>query len=109
VRVPVPRHLSRDGKLLFRLVAREYEIDDPSGVRILRLACEAYDRCQAARRQIDGEGLTVKDRYGQIRPHPLLTVERDARAACLACLKALHLDLEPLRDAVGRPPLTGGE
>jgi glutathione S-transferase len=45
----------------------------------------------------------MADRFGQPKPHPLLATERDARAQFLAALKALNLDLEPLRDRVGRP------
>ena len=43
------------------------------------------------------------DRFGQVKSHPLLSVERDSRAQYLAALKALNLDLEPLRDKPGRP------
>ncbi len=43
------------------------------------------------------------DRFVQRKPHPLLAAERDARAQMLAALKALNLDLEPLKDR-GRPP-----
>jgi hypothetical protein len=43
------------------------------------------------------------DRFGAPKPHPLLPIERDSRAAFLAGMKALQLDLEPLRDHPGRP------
>lgn len=56
-----------------------------------------------AAEQIESDGQTVKDRFDQDKPHPLLSVERDARAAMLAALKQLNLDLEPLRDGPGRP------
>lgn len=104
-----PGHLSKESKRLWREILEEYAIEDSAGLRILRTALEAYDRSQAARETIDGkngkdgEGMQVKDRFGQSKPHPLLTIERDARAGFLAGLKALNLDLEPLHDRPGRP------
>lgn len=47
--------------------------------------------------------MTFTDRFGQIKAHPLLPVERDARAAFLAGLRSLNLDFEPLHDGPGRP------
>lgn len=53
---------------------------------------------------VNADGMTVKDRYGAIRGHPMLATMRDARAAMLAALRHLNLDVEPLRDGPGRPP-----
>ena len=91
-----PKHLSREAKIIWKGIVLEYAITDIAGLRILMVALEAYDRAQAARRQIDQEGMTVKDKYDQIKQHPLLPVERDSRAAFLAGLKALNL--EPGKD-----------
>lgn len=98
-----PSHLSKEAKAIWRDIIEEYSIEDVAGLRILRVALEAYDRAQAAREAIDSEGMTVKDKFQQIKPHPLLPIERDSRAAFLAGLKALNLDLEPLKDRPGRP------
>ena len=97
-----PKHLSREAKRIWNEIASEYGVDDPAGLRILRVSLEAFDRAQAAREQIEKDGMTLTGRDGQIKNHPLLTVERDARAAFLAGLKALHLDFEPIKQ-VGRP------
>ena len=101
---PAPKHLSKESKKLFKAVVNEYAIDDSAGLKILVVALEAFDRAQAARCQIDKEGMTVLDKFEQIKPHPLLACERDSRAAFLAGLRQLNLDLEPLRDGPGRPP-----
>lgn len=98
-----PGHLSKEGQEIWREILQEYTIDDAAGLRILRVALEAFDRAQAARTAIDKDGLTVIDKAGQIKSHPLLPIERDSRAAFLAGMKALNLDLEPLRDRPGRP------
>jgi P27 family predicted phage terminase small subunit len=99
-----PGHLSTEGKNIWTEIISEYSIDDAAGLRILRVACESFDRAQSARETIEKDGLTTIDKAGQIKPHPLLACERDSRAAFLAGLKALNLDLEPLRDKPGRPP-----
>ena len=37
--------------------------------------------------------MTMQDRWGQTKPHPLLATERDARAGFLAGMRALGLDV----------------
>jgi phage terminase small subunit len=98
-----PVHLTKEAKIIWRDILKEYEIDDAAGLRILRVALESFDRAQSARKEIDRLGMTIKDKAGQVKMNPLLPVERDNRAAFLAGLKALNLDLEPLRDKPGRP------
>ena len=43
------------------------------------------------------------DRFGFRKPHGLFAVERDSRAALLQGLRALNLDVEPLKTGPGRP------
>jgi P27 family predicted phage terminase small subunit len=99
-----PKHLSTEARTIWKEILSEYDIQDSAGLRILRVSLESFDRSQAAREAIDKEGMTVTDKFGQTKPHPLLPIERDSRAAFLAGLKNLNLDLEPLRDGRGRPP-----
>jgi P27 family predicted phage terminase small subunit len=99
-----PSHLSKEGKKIYRELLEEFAIEDCAGLKILRVSCEAFDRAQAAREQIEKEGMTVTDKFGQEKVHPLLPVERDSRSAFLAGLKALNLDIIPTRDGPGRPP-----
>ena len=101
--IRAPKHLSKEAKKIWKSLIAEYSIDDTAGLKILRVALEAFDRAQTAREKIDLEGMTVKDRYGQMKPHSLIACERDSRAAFLSGLKALNLDIEPLRDGPGRP------
>lgn len=98
-----PVHLSDAAKRWWRELQKEYDIDDPAGLLLLQTAMESFDRMKAAQAQIAVEGQTVLDRFDKPKPHPLLTVERDARAQLLLALKSLNLDLEPLRDGPGRP------
>jgi P27 family predicted phage terminase small subunit len=97
-----PTHISAAAKRLWSDIFAEYSIDDAAGLAILRVSLEAFDRSQEARKVVKKQGMTVSGRDGQVRSHPLLTVERDNRAAFLAGLKALNLDLLPLKKP-GRP------
>jgi hypothetical protein len=81
----------------------EYTVSDEGGVTLLTLAVLARQRMQAAAAEVEKAGMTITDGGGRLKAHPLLAVERDARAQMLAALKALRLDLEPLRDKPGRP------
>lgn len=100
-----PKHLSLKAKRLWKALLVEWpSIGDVAGLAILATGLEAFDRATGAREGIDRDGLTITDRFGVQKPHPLLACERDARAQWLAALKALNLDIEPLRDRPGRPP-----
>jgi P27 family predicted phage terminase small subunit len=99
-----PSHLSAEARRWWAELAAEYSIEDPGGKLLLQTACEAFDRMRAAQKAISEDGLIARGSKHQPRAHPLLAVERDARGQMLAALKALNLDLEPLRDRPGRPP-----
>ena len=69
----------------------EFEIDDAAGALLLQTALEARDRMRECQKKIKADGTTVTDRFGQVRGHPLLSAERDARSAMLAAIKQLQL------------------
>ena len=97
---PTPEHLSDEAAAWWRDVCGAYELE-PHHLKLLQLACEAYDRCQQARAAIDREGLTVPSGNG-VRGHPAIAVERDSRTAFARILRELDLDVETPRDV--RPP-----
>ena len=99
-----PKGLSREACRWWRRLTTEYEIGDDAGRLILMTALEAFDRMREAQAVLTLDGLTIKDRFDQVKAHPLCVVERDNRAQMLSALKALNLDIEPLRDGPGRPP-----
>jgi P27 family predicted phage terminase small subunit len=104
-----PKGLSPEARGLWRSIGSEYGIGDPGGRLILASACEAFDRMRQAQRKLKREGITATDRFGQKKSHPATAIERDSRAAMLAALKQLNLDLEPLEQRPGRPAgRTGG-
>ncbi len=99
-----PGHLSTESKAFWKQIVSDYGISDAAGLKILRVACEAFDRAQLARVEIDKTGLLVLDKFMQAKSNPLLPIERDSRAAFLAGLKALNLDVTPDVHRIGRPP-----
>ncbi|HEX2528533.1 MAG TPA: phage terminase small subunit P27 family [Geminicoccus sp.] len=99
-----PKHLSAEAKRWWTKLSEEYSIQDDGGLLILQTAFEAFDRMRDAQQQIKKTGATFEDRFGQVKAHPLLATERDARGQFLAAVKQLNLDIEPLNDRPGRPP-----
>ena len=89
-----PAHLSRSTKTWWSEVVSTYELESHH-LRVLQAACEAWDRCQQARRAVSKLGLLVLDRYGSHRINPAVNVERDARTAFLRAVRELDLDIEP--------------
>jgi len=50
---------------------------------------------RAAQVVISELGVTVVDRWAQVKLNPATTIERDSRAAMLSALRQLNLDIEP--------------
>ena len=97
-----PKHLQPETRKWFRHVVSEWEDLEEHHIRILTVACEAFDRCCQAREVIDREGLTYLDRFGAPRARPEIGVERDSRLAFLRAVRELDLDVEPSPQP-GRP------
>ena len=87
-----PSHLSKESKRLWTEIVKEYVFDDAASLSVLQTALDARDRLTECRERINTEGLTITDRFGQVRPHPLLSEERDARSGVLQGFKMLGLD-----------------
>ena len=95
-------HLAPETADWWRTVLQEFVLD-PHHMRLLRLACEAWDRCQQAREILDRDGLTTKTESGGLKAHPCIGTERDARLAFARLLRELDLDDGPSLDRA-RPP-----
>ena len=86
-----PKHLKKAAKDMWSRLIEDYEINDSAGLALLESACICYQRAEDARKQVRREGLTIKDRFEQIRPHPCCAIERDSRGQMVAALRALKL------------------
>lgn len=98
-----PKHLGEAGAKLWDGLVTEFAIADAGGLALVQTAAECADRMAAAQEAIARDGTMILDRYGQPKQHPACVLERDSRNGLLAALRALNLDLEPLRDGPGRP------
>ena len=97
------KHIRPEAKKKAKLLIEEYEILDSGGIIHIRIFADAFTQELNAQDIINRDGLSIQDRFGQVRAHPLCSIVRDARSQKMAALKALNLDLEPLRDGPGRP------
>jgi len=100
-----PVHLSSSSQQLWRITVQRYELAEHH-LRLLQLLCEAWDRTQQAREQLNQEGLTVRGAEGGVRSHPAAAIERDNRLAVARLIRELDLDIEaPRPDWTGPPAL----
>ena len=85
-----PEFVTATARALHRAMTAAY---DPTAAEqaLLIEALRALDRAEQARLAV-GAQLTVATRGGEPKAHPLLLVERDARAAFARMLRQLGLD-----------------
>ena len=89
-----PSHLSAESKAIWRELVPT-RAKNRERRELLTIALEARDRVADARRAVAKEGLTqTTKKTGAIHVHPMLKVERDARAQFLAAWIKLRFDVE---------------
>jgi hypothetical protein len=90
---PPPKHLVDTVEAqIWEHVIRDFQLP-AIGIDILRTSLEAHMRARECREAISRDGMVITNSAGQQKPHPLLAVERDSRAAWLQGIKQLNLDL----------------
>jgi len=92
-KLPAPKHLEEPEAELWEAITENYSIDESAGLELLDTALQARCRMRKCREAINRDGEAVKDRWGQIRAHPLLVAERGARDSFLKAMRALNLDI----------------
>ncbi len=96
------RKLSKEAQDWHDRLQNTYSIYDDGGLFLLGTAAECFDRLRQFQAIVDKDGLVQRDKFGQLKAHPLLIEERNARSQLMAAIKALNLDLEPVK-VPGRP------
>jgi P27 family predicted phage terminase small subunit len=96
-----PAGLSKAAAAFWRQVCLEYEFT-VEALKYLEAGCQAFDRWQQARAEIDKSGLLYSDRFGQLRASAAVAIERDSRQSMVLCLKKLGLDVLPTGSRNGR-------
>jgi hypothetical protein len=88
----------------YRSVVNNYALE-AHHLKLLVLACQAFDRAEEARVILDAQGLTYTDRLNCPRSRPEVAIERDNRLAYAKLVRELGLDLAPEE---ARPPTRTG-
>jgi P27 family predicted phage terminase small subunit len=100
-----PAHLSPSSRQWWQTTVDAYVLQEHH-LRLLQLACEAWDRAQEARERLNREGLTFQGSDGGLKTHPAVAIERDARLAVARLVRELDLDTEPpAPERAGPPPI----
>jgi hypothetical protein len=97
-----PRDLGQPGASLWRRITSEYVCEDSGGIELLCLICQALDRAESLRAQIDEEGEIIRIK-GVLKDHPGLRHELASRAFVAKGLARMGLNLETPVRPVGRP------
>ncbi len=105
---PAPQHLSEASQALFVRIRDDYSLaGDDAALTLLRLAFEAVDRCEQARLRIATDGAYLPNRFGELRPHAALAIERDSRLSAARLLRELGLSPDEASLNDNRPPRAG--
>jgi phage terminase small subunit len=89
-----PKHLRPETRVWWRAVVRDWTLEEHHR-RLLTLLAECWDRVQEAREKVEKDGAYLPDRFGQMRAHPALSVERQEMVAFARLLRELDLDVTP--------------
>jgi phage terminase small subunit len=89
--VEPPEHLSNAAKDWWRSVVQDFALE-PSHLKLLTLAAQAWDRAEDARIHLVLYGTIYVDRWGQPKSRPEVAIERDSRIAFARLLRELRLE-----------------
>jgi P27 family predicted phage terminase small subunit len=89
---PAPKGLSKETQKLWRDLLTEMGKWEDSQLMLLSTLVVHFDKMEAARKAVDKEGLTVLDRFGQTKPHPLLHTICEHSGRFQSAYKLLGLD-----------------
>ena len=100
----IPAHLEPETRRWVRQILDEFDLESHH-FRQLILTAQAWDRAEQARKMLLVDGLTTTDRYGCLKVHPAVAIERDSRTAFHRGIRELALDGDVTPES--RPPRTG--
>ena len=97
----VPKHFKKPTREWCESVMSQYELEEHH-IRLLTLACEAWERAQEARITLKKLGMVYIDRFKAPKARPEVAIERDASILFARLVRELDLDFETPNDM--RPP-----
>jgi phage terminase small subunit len=89
-----PKGLGLSGKIFWKKIVSEFEIDMAQDFERLRVACDCLDQIFEAKKTIVKDGRFIKDRFQQVREHPGLKTVRDCQIVFLRAVRELNLSVE---------------
>lgn len=104
-KLKIPTHLSTESRRWYAEILKDFDLESHHK-KLLQAAAECWDRAGEARRAIAKDGLTHRDRHGNLRPHPAVTIERDNKTLFARLLRELALDVSEPESP--RPPAIHG-
>jgi phage terminase small subunit len=109
-KLPYPAHLTESSGRWWAETVETFDLR-PDHRKILTIAAQSWDRYEQAREILDREGISFLDRFGQVRPRPELSTERDAKMTFLRALRDLDhvLSWEEAGAAGGLPQVHYGQ
>ena len=93
-----PGHLSSEARRLWTTLHRAYVIDLPASILLLTTLCEAWDAARRCRKALRGQPLTIMDKHGGVRVHPLVVEERQRQDQVARMARMLRIHLEQGQD-----------
>lgn len=97
----LPKHLTHKSREWARSVLRDFSFSEWD-FKILIQAAEALSRVEQCRKVIDKEGLTVLNRFGETKAHPLLDAEKAQRDLFRRLYRELCLNVDLNKQDVTR-------
>lgn len=90
---PAPVALTGERLKLWNDVRYRFNLE-PASENILRNACESLERAAQAAEIVTRDGATFTDRFGAVRAHPAVAIERDFRGLAARQLEKLAARME---------------
>lgn len=85
------RKWGKEAKSVFRGVCKLYDLADHEAETLAR-ACQQLDHAIRAGREVERDGVSTTDRFGQTREHPALASERQCLNSYRLLMRELRLD-----------------
>jgi len=97
-----PKGLSREAAQIWKTIFKTCKLLPPE-IELLKVALEAHDEMQAARKILKESGYVIEDVRG-VRVNPVSHILKDSRNSFLRAWKALGFKSEDDLRRPGRPP-----
>jgi phage terminase small subunit len=89
-----PEHLADQAQTLWKTLHRTYIIDKPATLLLLTTLVESWDRARQCREAVKDQPLTIVDKHGGVRVHPLIVEERNCREQVSRLARVLRIHWE---------------